>query len=243
MKRQPLTMLVAAVFVIGPVFGRAEDSHRNVSARNAAVAKPNLRTTGQKRQWLREQVQIGARDANQVRLLQARIDQLKVKQVHALADSILAQQLPRDNPQGVGRAQLQQLRAQTLRRVLSDQLAWRNFNQVGYLPIITWLPQGTSLGAGAVVSPDGRYVRINAAPMYSSVGPVYTYNLRTGETRLWPPDTSYPREAYRPLGTPPQNVGYRQGQMSKHHLPPPPPSAYPDRVWHDGLRTRVGPRR
>ena len=47
----------------------------------------------------------------------------------------------------------------------------------GFQPVIAWLPDGASLGVGAVVSPDRRYVRITAAPFFSSVGPVRTFNF------------------------------------------------------------------
>ncbi len=53
-------------------------------------------------------------------------------------------------------------------------------NGVGYRPVVTWLPEGASLGVGAVVSPDRRYVRINAQPFFSSVGPVQTFQFHSG---------------------------------------------------------------
>jgi hypothetical protein len=68
---------------------------------------------------------------------------------------------------------------------------------VGYRPVITTLPTGTSLSAGAVVSPDRRYVRINAMPFFSNVGPVYTYNLKTGQTGDYSPST-YSSSTYPP---------------------------------------------
>ncbi|MCH8921977.1 MAG: hypothetical protein IIA67_02375 [Planctomycetes bacterium] len=49
--------------------------------------------------------------------------------------------------------------------------------RAGLQPVIAWLPEGASLGVGAVVSPDRRYVRITAAPFFSSVGPVRTFNF------------------------------------------------------------------
>ena len=246
MKRQVLSNMIVcfAAFAAAATGCWAEDTSPTAAAGDAVIAKPNLRTTAQKRGWLREQLRMGLRDRNQINVLQARINQLTPRQVNALSDAILAQQLPQDDrQQRLQEAQLQQLRAQALRQVLSDQLAWRRFNRVGYFPVITWLPEGTSFGASAVVSPDGRYVRVNANPMFSSVGPVYTYNLNTGETRPWWPQTGYPPYGNRPIGTPHQDSAYRMGQMPQRHLPPQPPSAYPKNVWHDGLRTRVGPRR
>ena len=60
-------------------------------------------------------------------------------------------------------------------------LPW-NFRQpqVAYMPIVTWLPQGTQLTANAVVSPDRRYVRMSLNPIFSSIGPVYHYNMSNG---------------------------------------------------------------
>jgi hypothetical protein len=49
-----------------------------------------------------------------------------------------------------------------------------------YAPVVTWLPQGTSFSASAVVSPDRRYVRINAAPFFSGIGPVNTFRFAPG---------------------------------------------------------------
>lgn len=58
---------------------------------------------------------------------------------------------------------------------------------IGYIPVITWLPEGASLNAQAVVSPDGRHVRLSVVPFFSSIGPVYTFNYMTGETRRYDP--------------------------------------------------------
>jgi hypothetical protein len=56
---------------------------------------------------------------------------------------------------------------------------------VGYFPVITWLPEGTSLSAQAVVSPDRRHVRMSVLPFFSTIGPVHTFNFMTGETRRY----------------------------------------------------------
>jgi hypothetical protein len=205
--------------------------------------QPKFRTTAEKRDWLQAQIARGLSNPWQVRQLQANVNRLSAKQVDSLTDAILAQQLPNDWQQApqLERAQLDMYRSQVLRQVLADQGAWRRFDRVGYLPVITWLPQGTAFGAGATISPDGRYVRTNANPFFSSVGPVYTYNYRTGETQLMPPQSSYPSYWNRPLGSPDPNAAYRMGQMPPQHLPPRAPSAYPEK-WYDGFRMRYGPR-
>jgi len=58
---------------------------------------------------------------------------------------------------------------------------------IGYMPIVTTLPQGATLNASAVVSPDRRYVRMNLQPFFSSIPRVDTFNTHTGEYRqVWP---------------------------------------------------------
>ncbi|MEX0587134.1 MAG: hypothetical protein WD176_10850, partial [Pirellulales bacterium] len=48
---------------------------------------------------------------------------------------------------------------------------------VGFQPIIETLPEGTMLAATGVVSADRRYVRITAAPIFSSIGDVQTFTF------------------------------------------------------------------
>ncbi|MCA9185110.1 MAG: hypothetical protein KDA99_05800, partial [Planctomycetales bacterium] len=52
---------------------------------------------------------------------------------------------------------------------------------VGFQPVITTLPEGTTLSATAVVSSDRRYVRINATPFFSAIRDVFTFNFVTGD--------------------------------------------------------------
>jgi hypothetical protein len=51
---------------------------------------------------------------------------------------------------------------------------------VGYQPVITTLPSGVNMSATAVISADRRYVRITATPLFSSIGPVQTFNFESG---------------------------------------------------------------
>jgi hypothetical protein len=51
---------------------------------------------------------------------------------------------------------------------------------VGYQPVITVLPTGTSLTVTGVVSADRRYVRITPTPLFSGVGSVTTFNIQSG---------------------------------------------------------------
>lgn len=60
--------------------------------------------------------------------------------------------------------------------------------QLYYAPIVQWFPQGVHFNAAAVVSPDRRHVRMSLNPIFSSIGPIYHYNLRNG--------AYYPTPAY-----------------------------------------------
>lgn len=51
---------------------------------------------------------------------------------------------------------------------------------VGYSPVIGIIPEGTSLTAGAVVSPDRRYVRLSLQPSYSNITDVFTFSFING---------------------------------------------------------------
>jgi hypothetical protein len=55
--------------------------------------------------------------------------------------------------------------------------------RVGFRPVITRLPTGTSFSTNGIVSADRRYVRIGVNVGFSSIGAVHTFNMYTGETR------------------------------------------------------------
>ena len=54
---------------------------------------------------------------------------------------------------------------------------------VGYRPVITWLPQGTIMGVGGYVTPDRRRVIIGGNFGFYGIQGVNTFNFRTGEYR------------------------------------------------------------
>lgn len=235
MKRVILLTAVAAILI--PIVARADEP-----TRSRVADKPNLKTLTEKRAWLRQEAVKGVQDRQKAVALQAVINDLRPKQIDELLQNVLAQQLPapdaRDAALRLAEWELQ--RAIAIRRALEAEY-WRRYGYgVGYMPVVTWLPQGTSMGASAVISPDRRYVRVNTQPFFSSIGPVYTYNWRTGETRLQEyPSGRYPNRRNVPLGYPTDYSGYRTGQLPPQHLPPPAPSHLPNKVWYDGLRTRV----
>lgn len=94
---------------------------------------------------------------------------------------------------------------------------------VGYAPVITWLPTGTSLQAGGVVSPDGRYVRVGAQPFFGNVPYYDTFNFTNGRTQRFYPQAQTPQRT---------NNNYRYYDGARTHYQPPRYERY-----HDGLRT------
>jgi len=117
-----------------------------------------------------------------------------------------------------------------LDQAISNYFANRNGRgRVAYQPVITTLPTGASLNAGAVISPDRRHVRINAQPFFSQVGPVRTFNTRTGQTRVYPGPNS-PQSGYlNPVGTRTQTGRRQYDPRNPSHV----------ETYHDGLRTRI----
>lgn len=92
-------------------------------------------------------------------------------------------------------------------------LPW-NFRQpqVAYMPIVTWLPQGTQFTANAFVSPDRRHVRMNLNPIFSSIGPIYHYNMNTGA--YYRPNAGYSNSANRTANhNSPSNSNSNQRQI------------------------------
>lgn len=103
------------------------------------------------------------------------------------------------------------------------------FNQprVYYAPIVQWFPQGVQFNAGAVVSPDRRSVRLNLNPIFSSIGPVYHYNMANG--------AYYQPNAYR-YGYGHNNTHHSRVQRANYRPPVPqqPTRQIPD--WYRRIR-------
>jgi hypothetical protein len=174
-------------------------------------------STAQKRAWLRSQFAARVADPDALRDAVDKLNRMSDAQIDALIE-INRATLMQQAELAAAQARLAHemaLREQLLRQYQAQQYQAQMYGgrNVGYRPVITTLPSGASLSAGAVVSPDGRYVRINATPFFSSVGPVYNYNLKTGQTSVWSP------------------YGQFQPQRLQH-----------PEIWYDGLRTRYGGR-
>ncbi len=105
--------------------------------------------------------------------------EVAVKRQDAISQAVLAQQLaglsdPRIVPP-VGRDR----RGTNLR----DRLALAGVRgAVGFQPIIQTLPEGTQLQVTGVVSPDRRYVRIQASPSFTGIGNVETFTFAGAPT-------------------------------------------------------------
>jgi len=224
-------ILFATLFVTGLPMAVSATAD-GASPQPGAAAQPVLKTTAQKRQWLRQELAKGLTNPQQIRDVEMRLHRMTPKQIDALTEIALAQQLPQDQAAAMlQQAQFELQRAIWLRQMLENDLWWRRYNAVGFMPVIGWLPQGTQLGASAVISPDGRHVRVGATPFFSSIGPVHSYNLNTGQTYRMP------QYGY---GTPPYMYWPRGGDYRTGQIPnmPRPPKYEPPRVWYDGIRTR-----
>lgn len=58
--------------------------------------------------------------------------------------------------------------------------AGRRAGAVGFAPVISLIPEGISLRAGAVVSGDRRYVRLSLTPVFNNVTDVFTFSFING---------------------------------------------------------------
>ena len=106
------------------------------------------------------------------------------------------------------------------------------FNQprVYYAPIVQWLPQGIQFNAGAVISPDRRHVRMNLNPIFSAIGPIYHYNMRSG--------AYYQPQSYLPTwGS--NNTHYSRIQRANYNAPNQPQSTRRLPDWY--LKNRNNP--
>jgi hypothetical protein len=164
-------------------------------------------TADQKREWLSARFAERTTDRRVLDEANAKLDRLPPRQLDQLIAAHYRQ---------LAAAQRNLQQALIARERLRRQLNGGNGgNAAGFRPVITRLPTGTSLNVGAVVSPDRRYVRINAQPFFSNVPYYDTFNFATGETRRYP--VNPPRRA--------TSSSSRQ-----------------DQSWYDGLRTRTDPR-
>lgn len=103
----------------------------------------------------------------------AAADQIKVGQM------ILAQQLAA-LPGTAGSSGAANVPGNGSNNIPNNLFPFFNRGAVGYMPVITTLPEGANMSAQAVVSADRRYVRITATPLFSTIPEVSTFNFATG---------------------------------------------------------------
>jgi hypothetical protein len=96
------------------------------------------------------------------------------KQV-AVNQAILAQSLETNSNDKLAE-QLAASRLLAAQGLLNSQFR----SAVGFRPVVTPLPEGTTLTASAVISADRRYVRVTPTPLFSGVTDVFTFNFATG---------------------------------------------------------------
>jgi hypothetical protein len=135
------------------------------------LSQPPMNDKSDLRRWLRRRLASGASDREERRIRDA-LGDMKKSELQALARNVYRQQL---------------LQAQALRRrgiYPSNRGGYSPYypnRRVQYVPQVTWVPSGMSLGANAVVSPDRRHVRMSLSPSFFSIPRVDTYNLQTGK--------------------------------------------------------------
>jgi len=232
-------LTLATLAVLAAVFALPQAAQAQSPLIDQAL---RLETPIQKRNFLRARLFVEVLDVHRRQHMINQLEQLGDREL----DTWLAQYVA-----NISRIEEQQQFARD--QAYRDSFG-RSFRRqgIGYAPVITTLPSGTSLNAGGVISNDGRHVRVNAQPFFSQVGPVTTFNPVTGETRRYPAPqqgygTPYNNQFGNQYGTPLGN-----GQFGGTNVVQPIQSAAPQsnvrrtqqgiEVWHDGLRTRYGPR-
>jgi hypothetical protein len=195
--------LVGLVLMLGSSMNAfAQQDAPSSAASNRRVAE------SQRREWLRNQITKLLPDSEQRTEILGRLNGLSDDQVQALASVCLDELEARRKQQllALREANAREREANARERAFREELARRfaaapGFHgqqwffenpgyyapAVGYIPVITWLPEGVSLTTQAVVSPDRRHVRLSVVPFFSTIGPVYTFNYMTGETRRYDP--------------------------------------------------------
>ncbi len=78
-------------------------------------------------------------------------------------------------------ARMNTRKAEVLQQFAEDRLQpQRRAGAVGFSPVIQTIPEGTSLSAQAIVSPDRRYVRLSLRPSITNITDVFTFSFING---------------------------------------------------------------
>jgi hypothetical protein len=147
----------------------------------SGVSQPPLDDKSDLRRWLRRRLSQGASNRERERI-RDRLDDMKKSQLQSLAVALYRQDVQRSGAYGGYGAPYGGYGGGYGYGYGGGYSPYYP-GRVTYVPQVTWLPSGVSLGANAVVSPDRRHVRMSLSPSFYSIPRVDTYNLQTGERR------------------------------------------------------------
>lgn len=122
------------------------------------------------RDWLAERLLENVSSRRQRQVIRTRLERMSPDQLEALV-LLYTRQLR----QAVARLEDIQGQRHHLRRH-ADHRLW-NHRRIRYIPVISWLPQGTSFQASGLISADRRSARISANPFFSRIDRVDLYPL------------------------------------------------------------------
>lgn len=227
MKRLLILVCLFSVSVV-----RADEKKANDERAEAAKAKiqvpalPPNATSQVKRQWLLDNIIKRQQDPALVRRYTQQMAGMSDRQIDGLIHHYQSQ-LAQKSPQRGTRQMTPSQRAAAVEAYRRKMALARNRN-VGFRPVITWLPSGTSLNAGAVVSPDGRHVRMSLNPFFSNVPYFDTFNMSNGQTRRHYLNQPTPMGGFRPGFGPRQPTTSRRPSVPTRPIP----------SWYRRIRTR-----
>jgi hypothetical protein len=230
----PSTVVAWVLAAVLPSFAASPSLRRDQGGsqqQRAVIAAEGVEalSLAEKRAWLQDQMLREFSDVDRAAEIESRVAQMSPERVDALVKIYQKRE-----------ANLQQEAAGEQLRRLAESDAYRNARvrdyqnrlaaarggggPVGYAPVITWLPEGTSLGASAIVSPDRRYVRMSLQPFFSRIQRVDTFTFHN-------PGRGYPNYYNRGPAYYPQY--YSRGNVNVRPRQPRPI------VYYDGIRTRT----
>ena len=186
MLRTPTPLLYASlIFQASLSLVNAEEQPRRMGQfqpahkKNVVVRVPR----NKQRDWLAERLLENVSSRRQRQVIRTRLERMSADQIETLA-LLYMRQLRHAT------ARLEDIQRQRhyLRRH-ADHLFWDQ--RIRYIPVISWLPQGTSFQASGLISADRRSVRISGNPVFSRIDrvdlyPIYHYpqpNLQRRQRR------------------------------------------------------------
>lgn len=206
-------IFLTSLFFLPVAVHAEEDFRRDRDGVQPNALQQQLGDTEAKREFLQRHLAAQVQDPQVLRSALTQLRQATPQQIDTLM-AVYEQQV-QEAQQHLQQAEQELARARAYQEYLEHRLRQQQqYANPGFVPVITTLPSGTFFPVGAVVSPDRRHVRITTSPFFSSVGPVRTFNFKTGESGFVPG-----------FGPP--------SQLERQPKP---------QVYHDGLRTRIGPR-